>query len=180
MGYIYLYTGEGGGKTTNALGLALRTLGHGQKVVIIQFLKWWKETGEYKFKHPNYTILQYGREGWHGFDNLTEEDKELAFHGLSRASAEIYRYTRAFLSDETINNRVPDLLILDEINLTVHLGLLSEKDVIDFLDSIPEKTTIVMTGRYATQALIDRADFVNTIEVVKMPKEVVTTKGIQY
>ena len=47
---IYLYTGEGAGKTTNALGLALRCLGHGYKVVIIQFLKWWKKTGEYKFR----------------------------------------------------------------------------------------------------------------------------------
>jgi len=50
MGYIYLYTGSGGGKTTNALGLALRSVGHGHKVVIIQFMKWWKNTGEYQNK----------------------------------------------------------------------------------------------------------------------------------
>jgi len=177
---VYLWTGEGGGKTTNALGLALRALGHNQKVVVIQFLKWWKETGEYKFKHPNYTIIQFGREGWHGFDNLTEEDKELAFHGLARASAETWRHARIFLSEETINCRAPHLLILDEINLAVHLGLLSEKYVIDFLDSVPEKTTIIMTGRYATQALIDRADFVNEIVEIKSSKEMVCTRGIQY
>ena len=59
LGYIYLYTGTGGGKTTNALGLALRSVGHGHKVVIIQFMKWWKNTGEYKIRkklQPYYEI----------------------------------------------------------------------------------------------------------------------------
>ena len=78
---IYLYTGEGAGKTTNALGLALRSVGHKHKVIIIQFLKWWKNTGEFKIARklvPYYRIYQFGRRGWHGFKNLTEKDKELA------------------------------------------------------------------------------------------------------
>jgi len=67
MGHIYLYTGTGAGKTTNALGLALRSVGHKHKVVIIQFLKWWKKTGEYKIRNrlkPYYEIYQFGRPGW--------------------------------------------------------------------------------------------------------------------
>ena len=88
MGDIYLYTGTGGGKTTNALGLALRCVGHGLKVVIIQFMKWWKETGEYKVRErlaPYYEIYQFGRKGWIGLDNLTEEDRQLAKKGLEFA-----------------------------------------------------------------------------------------------
>ena len=86
-GTIYLYTGEGAGKTTNALGLALRCLGHGYKVVIIQFLKWWKNTGEYKFKKkmPNYEVYQFGRKGWIGLTNLTEKDKQLCKKALNFA-----------------------------------------------------------------------------------------------
>ena len=79
MGYIYLYTRTGGGKTANALGLALRSVGHGRKVVIIQFLKWWKNTGEYKIRHklePFYEIYLFGRDGWIGLDNLGKEDKK--------------------------------------------------------------------------------------------------------
>jgi len=78
MGYIYLYTGTGAGKTTNALGLALRSVGHGHKVVIIQFMKWWKKTGEYKIKkklYPHYEIYQFGRKGWIGLKKLEEKDK---------------------------------------------------------------------------------------------------------
>jgi ATP:corrinoid adenosyltransferase len=81
MGYIYLYTGIGRSKTANALGLALRSVGHGHKVVIIQFLKWWKNTGEYKILHKLeafYEIYLFNREGWIGLDNLNEEDRKLA------------------------------------------------------------------------------------------------------
>jgi cob(I)alamin adenosyltransferase len=81
MGYIYLYIGTGGGKTANALGLALRSVGHNKKVVIIQFLKWRKDIGEYMIKDrlaPYYEIYQFGRKGWIGLSNLGDEDRELA------------------------------------------------------------------------------------------------------
>jgi cob(I)alamin adenosyltransferase len=88
MGYTYLYTGTGAGKTTNALGLALRSIGHKRKVIIIQFLKWWKNTGEYKIRHllaPYYEIHQFGRKGWIGLDNLDERDRRLAEKALNFA-----------------------------------------------------------------------------------------------
>lgn len=170
MGYIYLYTGTGAGKTTNALGLALRSVGHKRKVVIIQFLKWWKKTGEYKIRKmlsPYYEIYQFGRRGWHGLSNLGEKDKKLAQKALKFA-------------EKIVEEKKPHLLILDEINLALHCKLLEVKDVLELLDKIPKKTDVVLTGRFAPKELLDRVDFVNEIVDIKSPKEMVTTKGIQY
>jgi len=170
MGYIYLYTGIGAGKTTNALGLALRSIGHRRKVVIIQFLKWWKNTGEYKIRKmlaPYYEIYQFGRRGWHGLNNLGEEDKKLAGKALKFA-------------EKIVKEKKPHLLVLDEINLALYCKLLDVKDVLEFLDKIPKKTDVVLTGRFPPKKLIERAEFVNEIVDVKHLEELVTTKGIQY
>jgi cob(I)alamin adenosyltransferase len=170
VGYVYLYTGMGAGKTTNALGLALRSVGHKHKVIVIQFLKWWKNTGEYKIRHmlaPYYEIYQFGRKGWHGLGNLGEEDKKLASRALRFA-------------EKIVNEKKPHLLVLDEINLAIYCELLDVKKVLEFLNRIPKKTDIVLTGRHASKELIDRAEFVNEIVDVKYPKEMVTKKGIQY
>ena len=170
MGYIYLYTGTGAGKTANALGLALRSVGHKRKVIIIQFLKWWKNTGEYKIRRmlaPYYEIYQFGRKGWHGLSSLGEEDKRLACEGLKFA-------------EKIVNEKKPNLLVLDEINLALYCKLLDVKEVLEFLNRIPKKTDVVLTGRYAPKALIDRAEFVNKVVDIKYPKKMVTTKGIQY
>ena len=169
MGYIYLYTGNGAGKTANALGLALRCVGHGQKVVIIQFLKWWKNTGEYKIRSrlkPHYEIYQFGRMGWIGLKNLNERDKKMAEDGLRFA--------------EKILKKKPYLLVLDEINLALYCKLLNLKDVLKLLKKIPKRTTVVLTGRNAPKGLMARADFVNEIKDVKHPEKIQTTIGIQY
>jgi len=170
MGYIYLYTGTGGGKTTNALGLALRSVRHGHKVVIIQFMKWWKNTGEYKIRkrlEPYYEIYQFGRKGWIGLSNLGEEDRKLAKKGLKFA-------------EKVVQEKKPHLLVLDEINLAFHCKLLDAKEVLELLDKVSKKTDIVLTGRYAPKELVERADFVNEIVDVKHPEKIPTTKGIQY
>jgi cob(I)alamin adenosyltransferase len=170
MGYVYLYTGTGAGKTTNALGLALRSVGHKRKVVIIQFLKWWKNTGEYKIRRtlaPYYAIYQFGRKRWHGLSNLGKEDEKLAHDALEFA-------------EKIVKEKRPHLLVLDEINLALYCKLLEAEEVLEFLDKIPKRTDIVLTGRFAPKRLIDRAEFVNEIIDVKHPKEIVTTKGIQF
>ena len=169
MGYVYLYTGTGAGKTTNALGLALRSIGHGHKVVIIQFLKWWKNTGEYKIrkKLSNYEIYQFGRKGWIGLESLTEEDKKLTKEGLGFAK-------------KIMKTKKPHLLILDEICLALYCKLLGVNDVLELLKNIPKRTDIVLTGRFAPKELIDRADFVNEIIDSKHPQDIPSTKGIQY
>jgi len=170
MGYVYLYTGTGGGKTANALGLALRCVGHNRRAVIIQFLKWWKTTGEYKVRErlaPYYEIYLFGREGWIGLSNLGEEDRRLARKGLEFAR-------------NLVRENPPRLLVLDEVNLALHCGLLEVKEILEFLDRVPEETAVVLTGRYAPRELLERADFVIEVVDVKHPEETVTTEGIQY
>jgi cob(I)alamin adenosyltransferase len=170
MGYVYLYTGTGGGKTTNALGLALRTVGHKRNVIIIQFMKWWRNTGEYKIQkmlEPYYEIHQFGRKGWHGLSNLGEKDRELARTAL--------KFTRQIMIAKK-----PHLLILDEINLALYCKLININDVLSLLDLVPRRTQVVLTGRFAPKQLIERADFVNEVVALKYPERIPTTKGIQY
>ena len=186
IGYVYLWTGTGGGKTTNALGLALRAIGHNQKVVIIQFMKWWKKIGEYKIKNklkPYYEIYQFGKPGWLKIDDQKHEIKYRGMNFQVRTIEELDRElaNKALeFAKKIMKEKQPDLLVLDEINLVVHSNLLEIKDVLNFLKEIPKKTTVVLTGRYAPKELIDRADFVNEIVEVKYPEKFVTTKGIQY
>jgi len=170
MGHIYIFTGTGAGKTTNALGLALRSIGHKHKVVVIQFMKYWKNTGEVqvqKMLEPYYEIYQFGRKGWVGLGTLGDEDKKLAEKGLRFA-------------EKIVKEKKPDLLILDEINLALYCQLLDLNDVLRFLDKIKNEIDIVLTGRFAPKELVERADFVNEIQDVKSPKTMVTTEGIQY
>lgn len=169
MGFIYLYTGNGAGKTANALGLALRTVGHGLNAVIIQFMKGRKDIGEYKVKDrlsPQYEIYQYGTPEFVDLRSPRDIDRKMAKEGLRFA--------------EKILDKKPALLVLDEINLAVFCGLLEVDEVLRLLEKIPEETSVVLTGRYAVKELYDKADFVNEIIDVKHPPEMVTTKGIQY
>ncbi|MGA9139930.1 MAG: cob(I)yrinic acid a,c-diamide adenosyltransferase [Methanocella sp.] len=185
MGHVYLYYGTGGGKTSNALGLALRSVGHGRKVVIVQFMKWRKDTGEFKIMErlkPYYEIHLFGRPGWICPDaskneftaggmsfevrGIDESDREMAGKGLD--------FARKKLAEK------PDLLVLDEICLATYLGLLAVKDVLDTLSGIPPETDVVLTGRYSPRELVDRADFVNEIIERKAPDRFVTTRGIQF
>jgi len=172
MGYIYLYTGTGAGKTTNALGLALRSLGHGHKVVIIQFMKGRKDIGEVLIKEKLgelkdlYEIYQFGREGFVDLKNPSEEDKKLAREGLE--------FARKKLREK------PHLLVLDEINLACAIGLVPTEEVLSLLKEVPEETDVVLTGRYADFRLAEAADFVNEVLPTKMPEKIVTKKGINY
>jgi len=169
MGQIYLYHGSGGGKTTNALGLALRSVGHGNRVIIVQFMKGRKDIGEYKIAkrlHPDYEIYQFGSEDWVDLKNPSEEDKRRAREGL-------------LFAQKTLKLEL-NLLILDEIGLAAYYGLLETDDVLELLRNIPKKTDVVITGRKVPEELIDRADFVNEVIDVKHPRNITAVKGIQY
>jgi len=184
MGYIYLYTGTGGGKTANALGLALRSVGHGKSVVIIQFFKWREDIGEYLIKDrlaPNYEIYQFGREAWLGEEEKTEEfcGEKFAVECVKNLDKELARKALDF-ARKIMKEKKPHLLVLDEIGLAAEWKLVSVKDVLELLDNVPEETTVIMTGRLAPKELADRADFVNIVQQVKMPKDFKLTEGIQY
>jgi len=184
LGQVYLYTGTGAGKTTNALGLALRTVGHEKKVVIIQFLKWCKDTGEYKIQgklKPYYELYQFGRQAW-----LGEKEGTFTFSGqvfkverVGEADQKLAKKALEF-AKKTLREKKPHLLVLDEINLAIHWNLLEISDVLSLLEDLPEDTTVVLTGRYAPNELVGRADFVNVIEAVKVPEKFRLTEGIQF
>ena len=183
MGYIYLYSGNGGGKTANALGLALRSVGHKKRVVIIQFLKWKKDVGEWLIKDqlkPYYEIYQFGREVWLGEKDMVAEFGEEKFNIEAVKNEDKTLAKRALDLAGEILSKKPHLLVLDEINLATEWKLLKVKDVLSLLDRVPEETTVVLTGRLAPKELVDRADFVNEIKEVKMPKRFKPTEGIQY
>ncbi len=184
MGYVYLYTGTGGGKTANALGLALRSVGHGETVLIIQFCKWRKDTGEYLVKDRLgglYEIYLFGREVWLGKTGKTEEfgGEKFQVEGINETDKQLAEKGLKF-AEQIMKDKKPHLLVLDEVNLAAHWKLLDTKTVLELLDKVPAETTVVMTGRYAPQELIDRADFVNVVQEVKMPEKFKPIKGIQY
>jgi len=170
LGVVHLYTGSGGGKTVAALGLAMRALGHGQKVVMIQFLKGRKDIGEYKIQErlgPNYEVHQFGKPEFVDPKNLKPEDYALARKGLEFAKKAL--------------KREPDLLILDEINLAAAGGLIKVEDVLELLENVPMRTIVVLTGRLAPDEFINRADLATTVVDVKgMKKRLPARKGYEY
>lgn len=166
---VYIWTGIGYGKTSSALGIALRMTGHGKKAVVVQFMKGWKNIGEYKIQKrlsPEYEIHQFGRKGWVKLKKPSKKDKKLAAKGLKFA--------------ENVLKKKPDLLVLDEIILAVAIGLLNVKEVIKVLDKAPSKTALYLTGRFCPQELIERADYVTEFVTLKQPKKIVAKKGIEY
>lgn len=170
-GLIHLYTGDGEGKSITAFGLALRAVGHGYKVTIIQFMKGRKNIGEYKIKSrlsPEYEIHQFGRSEFIDLENPDPVDFRHARQGLAFAN-------------EALKKR-PRLLILDEINLAVATGLLRLEDVLNLLEEIPAFTTVVLTGRRAPERLIERADLVTEMREIKHPMKngIPARKGIEY
>jgi cob(I)alamin adenosyltransferase len=184
MGKIYLITGKGAGKTTSALGLAMRSIGHGHRVVVIQFLKFWKNTGEYKIQSKLkgfYKVYQFGRPVWLKLDGQKAEFGKKKFHleAVKKLDRE-YALRGLGKAEEIMLHHKPDLLILDEACLAVHSGILKEKEVLGLMKKVPAKTTLVLTGRGATKGMIKRADFVNTISPTKYPKSAKAEKGIQF
>ena len=167
---IYLWTGLGWGKTTAALGASLRSVGHGLRVIIIQFMKGRGDAiGEHNIRHrlsPEYEIHQYGRKGWVNLNKPSAADKRIAAKGFAAAQAAA--------------KKKPYLLVLDEINLAVAVGLLDEERVLRFLDRIPPSVHVYMTGRYATPKLVMRADYVNEVIMIKGPKKLKGEVGIDY
>lgn len=149
-GYIQVYTGNGKGKTTAALGLALRAAGHGFKTFIGQFLKG-RSSGEIeaaKRLDPLIRIEQFGREGFILVkDGPDDED-------VTRARAGLARSLEAMLSGDY------RIVVLDEINTAVHFGLIPESDVLGLLARKPKDVEVVLTGRYAPDSFIERADLV--------------------
>jgi cob(I)alamin adenosyltransferase len=170
-GYVQVYTGNGKGKTTAAMGLAFRAMGHGLKTYIGQFMKG-QLYGELKAADllPDYiTIEQYGKKTFTHIKNPPDaEDVVMAHRGLMRAA------------DMMLSGRY-NIVILDEINTAYYFHLLGLEDILELVDKKPDGVELVFTGRYAPQELIDRANLVTEMTEVKhyFPKGVPARDGIE-
>lgn len=175
-GYIQVYTGDGKGKTTAAMGLSLRALGQGKTVSITMFAKGGNNYGEIKAFNKlapelrnNLTINQAGLDRIVYSSNQNEEDKKIMQEGWEKAK-------------KTINEGKTDVVVLDEINIAMDLNLIDENDVLQTLKNKPENVEVVLTGRNAHQKIIDAADLVSDIRPVKhyWNKGVPAREGIEY
>ena len=161
---IHVYTGPGKGKTTAALGLALRACGHGWKVKMICFMKGDPDYGEVRMSEsiPNFELIQSGLPTFVKKGEPSEEDLRLAEEGFQMA-------------EDALNNGKLDMLILDEINVAVDYGLISLDRILNLMDTKPEGVELVLTGRYAHPEVVKRANLVSEVLEIKHPYQ----QGIQ-
>ena len=154
-GFIHLYTGDGKGKTTAAMGLALRAAGHGWQVYIGQFMKGQFYGELASLKHvPEVTIEQFGDVGCFRKEEVTDLHRDQAHNGLERIR-EIFRDNRH------------QLVILDEICVTIWFGLVGLQEVLDLMEQKPPEVELVLTGRRAPDELTEAADLVTEMREVK-------------
>ncbi|OGP52551.1 MAG: cob(I)yrinic acid a,c-diamide adenosyltransferase [Deltaproteobacteria bacterium RBG_13_52_11] len=156
-GMIQVYTGNGKGKTTAALGLAVRAAGYGYKTFMIQFMKGNIEYGELetaKKLTPYLTIRQMGRGHLVSRKKIDSEDIKLAQEAMA-------------LARSVISGRKYDIVVLDEINVAVEFGLIHKEEVLKLMDERPSNVELILTGRYAAQEMIERADLVTEMAEIK-------------
>jgi len=160
-GLVVVYTGSGKGKTTAALGMALRALGHGFKVLMVQFIKgewFYGELSSSSRLEPDFELVAAGK----GFVGIIDDDKPKQDHVA--AAKEALR-----ISKEKIASGKYDIIILDEINYAVNLQLISVDDVLELIKMKPKHTTLVLTGNHASDKVIEVADLVTEMREVKHP-----------
>ena len=158
-GLLIVFTGNGKGKTTASLGMALRTIGHGHKVAIIQFIKGGWNTGEEKaLKNFSSNI------SWHSLgEGFTWETQNRIRD--EKLVKEAWQLAKNYIKDESYK-----LIILDEINIATKLGYLTSEEIITFIKSLNKrKNHIVLTGRGASDSIINYADLVTEMKLIRHP-----------
>ncbi len=169
-GYIQVYTGNSKGKTTAAIGLALRAAGAGLKVFIAQFIKK-RRCSEHKaldrFKDL-ITVKQYGT-GFLKEGRPTKSEIDAAQRGFKEVK-------------DVILSKTYDIVILDEINVATHRGLLSIDDILDLIEKKPANVELILTGRYADERIIEMADLVTEMKEIKhyYKRGVKARRGIEH
>lgn len=170
-GMLQVYTGNGKGKTTAAIGMAIRACGHGWKVLMISFMKGDPSYGEAKMagRIPNFELIQSGLSSFVKKGNPSREDLKMAREGMEKAR-------KAFGEGKY------EMVILDEINVAVNYGLISLESVIELIAQKPKELELVLTGRYAHPEVVKRADMVSEILDIKHPymKGIVDREGIEH
>ena len=170
-GLVQVFTGEGKGKTTAALGTVVRALGQGLRVSIIAFMKGGRPSGEWGVlaKLPNVSIARFGTETFTDPANVKPEEKEQAKQALVAAR-------------EAVLSGSYDLVVLDEVNVVVAWKLVELDEVLELVRHKPQNVELILTGRYADKELIKMADLVTEMLSIKHPYDEGTTarKGIEY
>ncbi len=172
-GYIQVYTGHGKGKTTAALGLALRALGWGLKVMMVQFIKGYKNVGEIRFSElypESFTVRQFALD----LERDIDEKKVLS---RKREADEAMKF-----AEEAVRSGAYDLVILDELNVAVHYGLIGVERVIRLVQDKPAHVELVITGRNAPDELVQASDYATEMRLVRHPfqKGVEARPGVDY
>ena len=173
-GLTIVYTGKGKGKTTAALGIALRATGYKKKICMIQFIKGSWHYGEMessKRLEPEFEMVAIGK----GFVGIIDDKSPKEDH--QKIAKEAIR-----ISNEKIQSGKYDIVILDEINYAVNLNLISLDDVLYLIKSKPENVDLVLTGNYAKEEVIEAADLVTEMKEIKHPfqKGIKAKEGIDF
>ncbi len=170
-GLVEVYTGEGKGKTSAAFGLALRAVGRGLRVCVVQFIKGGFDYGELYVVDglPNFTLKAFGRGKFITESPPSVEDVDIAEDAFSAAK-------------QAVLGREYDVVILDEINVAIKLDLVEEKDVLELIRNKPKQVELVLTGRFASKRIIEAADLVTEFKKVKHPFDAgyPARKGIEF
>ena len=170
-GLTQVYTGDGKGKTSAAFGLALRAIGRGLKVYVIQFIKGGFDYGELHIvdRLPNLTLRAFGRGRFITSEGPTEEDIEQAREALE-------------LAWKVVKSGEYDVVILDEINVALHYKLIDLKEVLRLIEEKPKHVELILTGRKAPMELVAKADLVTEMLEIKHPYQqgMAPRLGIEY
>ncbi len=173
-GLVIVYTGKGKGKTTAALGMALRAIGYNHKICMIQFIKgsWhYGEMSSTKKLEPEFELIAAGK----GFVGIIDDKTPREEH--EKIAREAIR-----ISKEKIQSGKYNIVILDEINYAINLGLVNLKDVLELITSKPVTLNLVLTGNHAKQEIIEIADLVTEMKDFKHPflSGIKAKKGIDF
>ena len=173
-GLLIVYTGNGKGKTTAALGMCVRAVGYDWKISIIQFVKGsWKygELKGIKKLEPNVELMTVGE----GFVGIVDDTKDFKEH-VKAAKEGIT------IAIEKIKSEKFNIVILDELNVAHKLGLVSQEDIESVLKANPPKQHLVITGRDAPDWLIEKADLVTEMKEIKHPYQqgIMAQKGVDW
>lgn len=180
---IYVFTGDGKGKTSAALGIGLRMVGSGQKVLLIQFLKTNLSSENSALeKIDNFDVKSFGRPGFFLPLEMIDKHPELRAEGVSPFESKDFELAQEALLFSQQQSSNYDLLILDEINVAVYFHLVHESEVLDFLDKVKKSCHIILTGRQCSQEIIERADLVTNFQEIKhyYQKNIKAIKGIDF
>ncbi len=171
-GLVHLYYGDGKGKTSAALGVALRAIGHGLKVLVVQLIKGREWIGEYKAQKllKNLKVEQFGTPSFINLYAPDSKDKERAMRGLKRVK-------------EAMKKKEFDVIIIDEALYAVEFGLIPLSELLDIIKNKPKEIELILTGgREPPIELIEAADYVSHIVMEKHPymEGINARKGIDY